>query len=149
MLIGATVALASNQLPAAELYRWNDAEGNPVVSDRPPSPGTPYTTLNGKKYGAGVNAPGKPSSGAQSPSRTGNQPENKVASSAPGPQSGDGNVVIEKRPELCTQAKDNIFKLETFPRMRVKDDDGEVRFMTDEEREKQLATAKKVAEANC
>jgi hypothetical protein len=67
-------------------------------------------------------------------------------------RSGDGTeqaVKIEKHPELCDQAKDNVFKLETFPRIRVTDDDGTVRFMTDEEREKQLATAREVAAANC
>ncbi|MGD2009302.1 MAG: DUF4124 domain-containing protein, partial [Cellvibrionales bacterium] len=44
-----TSATAPSQ--AATLYRWNDASGSPVVSDRPPPPGTPYTTLDGRRYG--------------------------------------------------------------------------------------------------
>ena len=56
---------------------------------------------------------------------------------------------VEPQPALCDQARDNIFKLETFARMRVQDDSGEVRFMTDDERASQLSTAYQVRDANC
>ena len=144
-LLSASCALVATTTSAGTVYRWTDAQGNAVMSDRPPPAGTVYTTLNGSKYGASVNAPSNPNAVSPPAETTASSPN-----SAP-PAASDGNreVVIEKRPELCEQAKDNIFKLETFPRMRVTGDDGEVRFMTDEERASQLATAKKVAESNC
>jgi hypothetical protein len=57
--------------------------------------------------------------------------------------------VVDAQPALCEQAKDNIFKLETLPRIRVQGDDGEVRFMSDEERAQQLQTAQSVRDAHC
>ncbi len=144
-LLSASCALVATTTSAGTVYRWTDAQGNAVMSDRPPPAGTVYTTLNGGEYGASVNAPSDPNA-VSPPAETTASSLNSAPSAA---SDGNREVVIEKRPKLCEQAKDNIFKLETFPRMRVTDDDGEVRFMTDEERESQLATAKKVAEANC
>jgi len=58
-------------------------------------------------------------------------------------------AVVEKSPDLCQQATDNIATLETFARIRTTDPDGTVRFLTREEIEGQLAVAKSVAEVNC
>ena len=71
------------------------------------------------------------------------------SSSASAASSPTRSGVVSPQPDLCDQAQDNIFKLETFPRMRVQDENGEVRFMTDEERSAQLATAYRVRDANC
>lgn len=132
-------------LAAEKLYRWNDANGNPVVSDRPPPAGTPYTTLNPAKYGVGTAA----KRALREEPVTASAPRASGIAEAEKALADGKNVEIEKNPQLCAQARDNIFKLETFPRMRVTDDDGTVRFMTDEERAQQLATAKEVAAANC
>ena len=136
--------LAAATVQAGTLYRWTDERGNPVISDRPPAVGTPYTTLDGARYGV------KSSSAARTPKPMPTQQAESVKAGA-GP-SGDGAkqaVKIEKHPELCDQAKDNVFKLETFPRIRVTDDDGSVRFMTDEERKDKLASARKDEAAAC
>lgn len=130
---------------ASTTYRWVDDNGNPVLSDRPPEAGIPYTEV-------GVEAGFKRYPKPVANETAGQAPESNVSSSplssATGGQSNRVEVV-EAQPALCEQAKDNIFKLETFPRMRVRDDDGEVRFMSDEERATQLATAYKVRDANC
>ena len=147
VMLSSTLTTFSQQGSAATLYRWTDANGSPVISDRPPPTGTPYTTLNGARYGTSgsIIAPQKQpvaeSAVAESPSSEAptNPPESEPAV----------KTVVEKRPDLCEQAKDNIFKLETFPRIRTTDDDGTVRFMTEDEISGQLETAKKVAEANC
>ena len=133
---------------ASPTYRWVDDNGNPVLSDRPPETGTPYIEVG---VDTGFRRYAKPAAtettepGGQAP--TGSASVSTLASST-GAEANLTQVVVAD-PALCEQAKDNIFKLETFPRMRVRDDDGEVRFMSDEERAAQLANAYKVRDANC
>ena len=147
--VAACWALALCQTVSANTtYRWVDQNGNPVLSDRPPEAGVPYTEVGVdsgfKRYPkpTGINEPGVSESDA-----TGMSPS---ALSSPSTTSSTTRIeIVSPQPDLCDQAHDNIFKLETFSRMRVQDDTGEVRFMTDEERSAQLATTYRVREANC
>ena len=46
LFIAACVALALSQTASANTtYRWVDQNGNPVLSDRPPEAGVPYTEV--------------------------------------------------------------------------------------------------------
>ena len=131
---------------AGDMYRWSDNNGNPVISDRPPPLGVPYTVIDADRYGAKANVVAAP------PPPNKEQAQKETSSPVGDRQSAGGGgtrIEIEKHPELCDQAKDAIFQLETFARVRVTDDDGTVRFMTDEERAEQLARAREVANANC
>ena len=147
--LGACWALAlSHPAPANTTYRWMDQNGNPVLSDRPPEAGVPYTEgeVGGgfRRYPqpTGINEPDVNESDATGASST--------ALSSPSAASSPTHIeIVSPQPDLCDQAQDNIFKLETFPRMRAQDENGEVRFMTDEERSAQLATAYRVRDANC
>ena len=142
-ILGLTPALVAN---AGDMYRWSDGNGNPVMSDRPPPLGVPYTVIDADRYGAKANVVAAP------PPPNNEQAQRETPSPAGDRQSGGAagtRIEIEKHPELCDQAKDAIFQLETFARVRVTDDDGTVRFMTDEERAEQLARAREVANANC
>ena len=149
LFIAACVALALSQTASANTtYRWVDQNGNPVLSDRPPEAGVPYTEVGVesgfKRYPkpTGMNEPDVNESDA-----TGESP---TALSSPSAASSPTRIeVVSPQPDLCDQAQDNIFKLETYPRMRVQDENGEVRFMTDEERSAQLAAAYRVRDANC
>ena len=149
LFIAACVALALSQTASANTtYRWVDQNGNPVLSDRPPEAGVPYTEVGVdggfRRYPkpTDINEPDVSESDATGVTPTALSSSSKTSS----------NTRIEiasPQPDLCDLAQDNIFKLETFPRMRVQDDTGEVRFMTDEERSAQLATTYRVREANC
>ena len=149
LFIAACVALALSQTVSANTtYRWVDQNGNPVLSDRPPEAGIPYTEvgvdIGFRRYPkpTGMNEPDVNESDA-----TGESP---TALSSPSAASSPTRIeVVSPQPDLCDQAQDNIFKLETFPRMRVQDENGEVRFMTDKERSAQLAAAYRVRDANC
>ena len=142
------LVLQGQPADASPTYRWVDDNGNPVLSDRPPKTGIPYTEVGVdtgfRRYPKPV-ASDNAEPGGQTPA--GSASVSTLASST-GAEANPTQVVAAD-PALCEQAKDNIFKLETFPRMRVRDDDGEVRFMSDEERATQLATAYKVRDANC
>jgi hypothetical protein len=50
---------------------------------------------------------------------------------------------------VCEQAKTNILKLETLPRIRVEGASGEVRFMTEDERTAQLDIAYRARDLHC
>ena len=147
--LSACWALAlSHPAPANTTYRWMDQNGNPVLSDRPPEAAVPYTEVEvgggSRRYPrpTGINDPDVNESDAASASST--------ALSSPSAASPPTHIeIMSPQPDLCDQAQDNIFKLETFPRMRVQEEKGEVRFMTDEERSVQLATAFRVRDANC
>ena len=142
------LCLQGQPAAASPTYRWVDNNGNPVLSDRPPETGIPYTEVG---VDTGFRRYPKPVA-TQSTESDGQAPAGSTSASlAANATDGQSNrvEVVAADPALCEQAKDNIFKLETFPRMRVQDDDGEVRFMSDEERATQLATAYKVRDANC
>lgn len=123
---------------ATTLYRWNDNNGNPVMSDRPPPVGTTYTTIDSSRYGGGSTKP--VSAVPQAPIN--DQARATTSSIAP-------SEVAQKDPALCSQAKDSIFKLETFARIRTTDDDGTVRFLSDAERDDRLQRAESIAAAYC
>ena len=132
---------------ASTTYRWVDENGNPVLSDRPPQAGVPYTEVG---VDTGIRRYPKP----VAPEVAATEAAALSASSTPmadasDPITSDVTIAAEADPDLCERARDNIFKLETFPRMRVRDDSGEVRYMSDEERAEQLATAYEVRDANC
>jgi hypothetical protein len=134
---------------AGDLYRWNDGNDNPVMSDRPPPAGTPYTIIDVGRYGATTNVVSPVTNPASNPVSTGTNREDAKDGGSMGNPEVAATVRIEKLPELCTQAKEAIFQLETFPRVRVTDNNGEVRFMTDTERTEQLNRAREVEAANC
>jgi hypothetical protein len=148
--IATTLILLLQGLPAHAnpTYRWVDANGNPVLSDRPPETGIPYTEVG---VDTGFRRYPKPIADEKSEpaiqAQASGPPSSMVASA--NDERSKQIAVVEPQPELCEQAKDNIFKLETFPRMRVRDDDGEVRFMLDDERIEQLTKAQAVRDAHC
>ena len=139
--------LVAMPVSAGTTYRWVDQNGNPVLSDRPPEAGIPYTKVGLDTGFRRYAKPVAPEVAAPDDAATASSPASPSKSSDQ--VTSDTTVLVEADPDLCDRARDNIFKLETFPRMRVRDDSGEVRFMSDEERAEQLATAYEVRDANC
>ncbi len=140
IILIAALAGASPAMARDKMFRWIDANGTPVLSDRPPPAGTAYTLVD-------------PLNQNSQSLRRRPEPSNESSASSlqatATPTFAGAQVVIEKKPELCERARDNIFKLETFPRIRATDADGTVRFLTDQERAERLNTARAVEQANC
>ena len=114
------------------MYRWADKNGNPVVSDRPPPQGTPYTEI---------------SVATDTPNR-----RRQALRSTPTEDPRVNNAPVEEGsqvPALCTRARDHIDKLENAPSIAVSDGSGNVRMLSEEERASQLANAQKLAEQHC
>ena len=142
--LGVLVWAGSNSVTASELYRWQDANGNPVISDRPPPSGTPYTTLNGSKYGM----KGRRASVRPLPPSTASQAR-PATSKEQAPKIIEVPAVRDPDPSKCEAAKENQFKLSNFPRIRVQEDNGVVRFLSREEIQTQIETANRAIERYC
>ena len=128
-------------------YRWADQNGNPVLSDRPPEAGVPYTEV-------GVDTGFRRYPRRVAPETLAPDSAVTLDASTPTPIrsvsiAASASADAEPLPALCKQAQDNIFKLETYPRLRMRDETGEIRFIDAEERAEQLAIAYEARDANC
>jgi len=125
-------------------YRWQDERGKLVVSDRPPQDEaityevvSPSTSLVRRV---------EPGEGAVPPEvvpRPGNEFD-QVDTSEQSMQ------VVKKNPETCARAKSNLETLNTTARIRIRDaDDGQLRYLTEDEKEAQRAKAREVMRTHC
>lgn len=131
-LLAAALALSSAPLIAAEVYyRWTDDRGNPVHSDRPPPIGVEYEVIRtGSTFKRQVDADEGAVPLAVEPS-VGNDFK----------QVQEESAASKKNPEFCARARENLKQLQTRARIRLRDDQGEIRFLTEEDKaaEKQKA----------
>lgn len=140
VLVTAVLTLWGAYASAGEtFYRWIDERGNPVNSDRPPPAGIEYEVISTSS-----------SMVRKVDSEKGAVPL-KVQPSA----SNDfdpvntNKRVIEKNPEYCARAKDNLVQLDTSARIRLRNEQGEVRFLNEEERAAEREKALASMEAYC
>ena len=133
---------------ADDFYRWIDNDGNLSISDRPPPPGIAYEKINGARYDSpGSTKPDSPI--AETPIVSGQQSDSTARSSQTNDFAISGGNQPERDAQLCRQATDNVFTLETFARVRTTDENGTVFFMDDEERAEQLSAAKELIDQHC
>ncbi len=120
-------------------YRWLDERGTPVNSDRPPPAGTPYDVVSTKsklkrEVGAGegaVPATVEPSVGNEfEPVKTQAEP-------------------VKKNPEQCKRAQENLETLNTKVRIQIRNDQGELRPLSEEEKEEQRKQAMDTIKVHC
>jgi hypothetical protein len=135
VLVTVVLTLMGSYASAGQtLYRWTDERGNPVTSDRPPPTGVEYEVISTDS-----------SMVRQVDSEEGAVPlKVKPTPSNNFEQVNTKNPTIEKNPEYCARAQDNLLQLDTHARIRLRNDQGEVRFLNVEEkiteREKALAS---------
>ena len=127
---------------AAIMYRWSDNNGRPVISDRPPPPGTAYTTLDSAQYRK--SAIRRDEKASDTVERGATNPSQQATSESPA-----ASVHIQKNADLCKHAQDNIYTTENFSRIRTVDPDGTVRFMSSAEIEVKLSDARQVEKSHC
>jgi hypothetical protein len=143
VLIATTTILALTGLAtsAGEVhYRWIDDRGRPVHSDRPPPKGVDYEVIStGSSLVRAVEA----DEGAvplEITPRVGNDFEQvdtkKVAK-------------IEKNLEYCKRAQENLQTLNSSARIRLRNDQGEYRYIDEEEKEIQRQNAMDTIAVHC
>ena len=121
-------------------YRWINERGTEVHSDRPPPPGIPYEVISS---GTGLKRVVPGDEGAVPPEiepRVGNEftqvDENAAKKS-------------KKNPELCERARTNLTALGSEIGVKIRDEKGEERFLTQEEIIVERAKAEAQAEVYC
>jgi hypothetical protein len=137
-LLAATVAglLWTQVLNAQTLYRWKDGSGVVQLSDRPPPQGTPFETLNVPRSTMPSAVPPAPAPSTSTPERERAEPTTS-------------QTEPEKDPEQCRLARENLFWLENRARVRVRDEEGELVFLTPDEAEEQRRLAEQAVARHC
>ena len=136
------MALSSSFTLAGETYyRWADKWGNPVHSDRPPPKGTDYEVVEtGTSLVRRVN-----SAEGVVPAEVEPSTDNKLEQGDTGPP----EYKIEKNAEYCTRARDNLETLNTVARIRLRNNEGEYHYLSEEEKEVRRAESRDQVEAYC
>jgi len=120
-------------------YRWLDTRGNPVHSDRPPPKGVPYEVVSTqssliRKVDASEGA--VPATTEPTP---GNEFEQVEASPKP----------VRKNPEQCRRARENLETLDTKVHIQIRNDQGELRPLSEEEKAAQRKQAIDTIAVHC
>ena len=130
---------------ASPTYRWVDDNGNPVLSDRPPPTGTPYTEIEiktgMKRYAKTATAAPEASSPLAEPST----PQGTAVAAADVNQS----ALPSASEADCAALDADIEKLKHYPRIIVRDDMDEEHLLSQEERAARLEEALAFSEKFC
>jgi hypothetical protein len=120
-------------------YRWQDERGNPVHSDRPPPIGTAYEVItSGSSLVRKVDANEGAVPATTEPTVSNNfQPVD--AKKQP----------VKKNAEQCKRAQENLQTLNTKVRIQIRNDQGELRPLSEEEKEIQRKQAIDTIAVHC
>ena len=142
IIAGALAILALSSLSASagkNHYRWMDERGNPVHSDRPPPKGIDYEVIS---TGSNMVREVDGEVGAVPPEvepTVGNEFE----------QVNKSKKEPVKNPEYCQRARDNLATLNSAARIRLRNEQGELRYIDEEEKEEQRKRAQETIERHC
>ena len=140
VLTTAALTLSGSYASADQnLYRWKDEAGNQVNSDRPPPVGIDYEVISTsssmvRKVDADEGA--VPLKIKPSPSNDFEQVETTEPK-------------IEKNAEYCQRARENLQTLDTSARIRLRNDEGEYRYIDEAEKEEQRDQARATIALHC
>lgn len=132
-------ALCASSSVAAEIYRWKDKDGQTVFSQTPP-PDAAHQVVKPKF--------GKESPAALEKLRAQSPPASKPAPAEDKKQKPQ-EPTAEERAANCAKARETRTQLETSRRLRIKDEKGELSYLTEEERQKRLIDADKSIQSWC
>jgi hypothetical protein len=121
-------------------YRWNDASGNPVNSDRPPEAGVEYDVIT-----TNTNLKRRANPMEDFPQVENSSLNKKLEGDTPSAQA----PVAKKDPEACNQARLNLETLTTSARIRVSDGKGNYRYLNEDEKQTQRNNAEAVIAKDC
>jgi len=133
-------ASGTQSIADSNQYRWLDDRGNPVYSDRAPPKGVDYEIVSAGSSLKRVVAAEEGAVPAEIEPRVGNE-FNQVDSAAA--------ARSKKNPELCQRARKNLEALTDSAQVKIRNDQGEVRFLSPEEMEVERQTARAQISVYC
>jgi hypothetical protein len=136
------LSLTAGQSQAAEdgYYKWVDDRGRPTHSDRPPPSGVAYEFI-AKDGGLRRQVTAEESKASPVP-----KTPDPVANSQP--VSEEEGAVVQNS-AYCDQARANLDTLNSKARVRIRDGDGNIRFLTEEEKAAQRQKANDLIDVHC
>ena len=130
---------------ASPTYRWVDDNGNPVLSDRPPPTGTPYTEIEIK---TGLKRYAKSTTAATEPPSVTTELTTQQ-STALAVTDVNESVLPYASQDECAALDTDIERLTNYPRIIVRDKVGEEHLLSPEERATRLEEALAFADIFC
>ncbi len=140
----AVIVAGPDAAAASSYYRWKDEQGKLVVSDRPPvDQAIEYEVVS---QGSSLIRRVAPGEGAVPPEVT-PRPGNRFDQVD---TQKETQASVQKNPERCARARTNLETLDSSARIRIRDPDtGELRYLTEEEKQQQRERALSVIAAHC
>jgi len=134
--------IISGSLAAAggTYYRWIDASGTPVSSDRPPPTGIQYEILSTTTNRINVGVTDETSTEPDGKADLNHKVEATKSPTQPR---------YKKDPKACANAMKNLEILQSRARIRLADGNGNYRYVGQEEKEAELAKAEAIIAKNC
>lgn len=142
-LVASVMLAAMGSLQAAQVYKWVDANGVTHFDAKPPT-GQAATPIDTHAPPPASPAKGSPN-GSQNEDDVDNDPEQKSANDRVRQQVAEQEAQTK---EFCDQARTNLAQLNNNPRVR-QEVDGELRRLTEEERQAKIAETRKAIADQC
>lgn len=159
MLVLCSVLCSSSAISEEEYYTWVDENGVVNYSERNPAGYdarhvTPESRFGYKSRAFGEQAP-EPEADTSSTSESGEEeasgggdeidPDQLIAAQK---EQYEAELATERK-RNCDLAKQNLARLETYARMRVKGDDGELRYLTASEMDQKKKETREAIKFHC
>jgi hypothetical protein len=126
-------------------YKWVDRGGRPQHSDRPPPPGIEYDFVSMETgLSRRVTLDEMKATDGTVPSAPRNSTSKKKKAVPTGAQ-----IAAEKNPQLCDHARANLDTLNSKARVRIRDDKGDIRYLTPDEKDVQRQKAQDLIAVHC
>ena len=134
-----SLACTVTSAKGATYYRWQDDRGNPVHSDRPPPRGTPYEVISTQSTMVRQVSADEGAVPATTTPTVSNDFE----------QVDRGKGGIKKNAEQCKRARENLNTLNSKVNIQIRNDQGELRPLNEEEKEAQRKQAQATIDVHC
>lgn len=140
MILACSVLLAlSSGATAGQIYKWVDAQGNVHFGSQPPE-GQEASAVNPNVSQPKLAPPPQPAKAESSAQIEQEKIDQKIKS--------DVAKREAERKKFCETVRTNLSQMENNPRIRI-EENGELRRLTEEERQARIAESKKAIEENC
>ena len=137
-------------LSIAGIYKWVDAEGNIHYGQQRPA-GSSSEKMDVQQYAPrDTSSYKRPGSKTDDEDKTANdETENKAEQPAEPEKKKETAAEKKRRLAACAQARNNLSKMQSIGRVRSKDKDGNVTYMSQQQKDAKMSQAKSLITKHC